>query len=52
MRFSKLVRNKEVFQVILAILLMIVVFVMEYVMLQQVFTIQSDEQALGQMVSL
>ena len=52
MRFSKLIRNKEVFQVIMALLLMVALFILEYVMFQHVFTIQSNEQALGQMVSL
>ena len=52
MRFSKFIRNKEVFQIIVTILLMAVIVILENLIVRQVFSIQSDEQALGQMISL
>ena len=52
MRFSKLIRNKDVFQVIITILLMVVIFALEIFMTKQIFNVQSNEQAIGQMISL
>ena len=52
MRFSKFIRNKEVFQVIITVLLIAVIFILELVMTKQIFNVQSNEQALEQMVSL
>lgn len=52
MRFSKFIRNKEVFQVITALLLVTVILVLEFSLTKQLFNIESNEQALGQMISL
>lgn len=52
MRFSKFIRNKEVFQVITALLLVTVILVLEISLTKQLFNIESNEQALGQMISL
>lgn len=52
MRFSKLIRNKDVFQVIITVVLMAVIVGLELIMTNQIFNIQSNEQALGQMISI
>lgn len=52
MRFSKLIRNKDIFQIIITLVLMAVIVGIELIMTNQIFNIQSDEQALGQMISL
>ena len=52
MRFSKFIRNKEVFQILLVIFIMIITFAVEYIITSQLFNIQSNEQALGQMINL
>lgn len=52
MRFSKYIRNKNVFQIIIAIFLMLVIFILEIAMTKQIFIVQTDEQALSQMLSL
>lgn len=52
MRFSKFIRNKEVFQVLTTILLIFLVLAIETVVTQKLFSIESNEQAVGQMIDI
>ena len=52
MRFLKFIRNKEAFQIIITLILIAMIFVLEIVMTKQIFNVQSNDQALGQMISL
>lgn len=52
MRFAKFIRNKDVFQLIITILFIIIFCVLESKILTGVFTVKNDEQALQQFSNL
>lgn len=52
MRFAKFVRNKEIFQIIITILLIAVIFGVEYVATNELFSIQSNDQALNRVIDI
>lgn len=52
MRFARFIRNKDVFQIVITVILIILVCVLESKALQGIFRIENDEQAIEQFSSL
>ncbi len=52
MRFAKFIRNKDVFQIIITIIMITLICILEARMISGVFKIQNDEQAIQQFNSL
>lgn len=52
MRFGKFIRNKEVFQIIITILLICVIFVVEYIAAKELFSIQNDNQEIKHVINI
>ena len=52
MRFSKLIKNKDMFQFIITIILLVSVFTLEFKAFQGIFQIESDNQAVQQFTTI
>ncbi|MBR3163157.1 MAG: hypothetical protein IKF17_03550 [Clostridia bacterium] len=52
MKFSRFFRNKEVFQIFMTVFLIFTILIVEYIMLNNLFNIKSNEDAFNQMISI
>ena len=52
MRALKFIRNKDTTQLLISVLLIVVMFLVEHVTVQEVFKVQSDEKALQEITNL